>query len=116
MTDTNEKPPNKGGFIHDLETLIARSQSVPAFLAGGTSGECDVGCACLGLSSVDQKLLRWRKELFEELCRSGQAGTSTHLATLRRESRVLHHLLFLSGSGELLRAEQLPYSDVEEQM
>lgn len=105
---TNEKGPDMGPlstaelFGYQLPMI----QSLLASVSGGRFSECDVGCACLALSSVDQILLRKRKEQFEERCRSGQAGTSTQLATLDRESRELHHLLLLNAQGAPIHATQ----------
>ena len=71
----------------------------------------ELSCACLAISNADQKLLRWRKELYEERIQLGQVGTSTALATLDRELRELHHLLIQNVLGVPFREEQwLDYS------
>lgn len=69
-------------------------------------------CACLAISSVDQKLLRWRKELYGELLHTEITDTGKELATLVREFRELHHQLLASVLGELVHAGRWLYSGV----
>lgn len=80
------------------------------------SCECEPSCACLGLSILDQRLLRLRKELAGELNLLWRVGTHTELKTLVREFRELHRLLLLSGSDAPLHALLLHDYNAAEQM
>lgn len=71
---------------------------------------CEPGCACLGLSTLDSKLLRWRKELYEELTRLGGEDKDKVQATLLHELRALHRLLLQNVLHELSHEDISPDS------